>query len=134
MTESTGERQRRLFLNGATIMTTPTDRHVRIAREAGYDGVELRAERLLEDADEVRAAAALVEPGEVWSLNGIQVKVRADGSLEQELLESELEPRLAICRDVGARYLLIVPPRMAGVDRDRAMAGVRDGVVRIRDA
>ena len=41
-----------VYLNGATIMTTPTDRHVRIARETGYDGVEVRAERLLADPGE----------------------------------------------------------------------------------
>ena len=37
-----------VHLNGATIMTTPTDQHVRIARATGYAGVEVRAERLLE--------------------------------------------------------------------------------------
>jgi 2-keto-myo-inositol isomerase len=123
-----------VFLNGATIMTTPTDQHIRIAREAGYDGVEVRAERLLEDADELRAAADLVRPHEVWSLNGIQVKLTAEGSLRSDLLTDELEPRLAACEALGADYLLIVPPRMGGVSRDLALAGVRDGVRRIRDA
>ncbi len=122
-----------VYLNGATIMTTATDRHVEIARAAGYQGVEVRAERLLTDAEEVRRAAEIVRPGEVWSLNGIQVKTALDGSLRRDMLDEELPPRLEICRRVGAAYLLVVPPRMAGVDVDAAIAGVRDGVARIRD-
>ena len=51
-----------IYLNGATIMTTPTDRQVEIARRAGFDGVEVRSERLLEAPDEVRKAAAIVRP------------------------------------------------------------------------
>ena len=66
------------YLNGATIMTTPTDRHVRIARETGYDGVEVRAERLLADPAEVVTAADIVRPSEVWSLNGIQLQLTPD--------------------------------------------------------
>jgi 2-keto-myo-inositol isomerase len=123
-----------IHLNGATIMTTPTDVHVRIARDTGYAGVEVRAERLLVDAAETRAAAALVRPGEVWSLNGIQIQLAPDGTLERERLDDELVPRLGICRDVGAAFLLIVPPRMDQVSRPAAVAGVRDGVRRIQDA
>jgi 2-keto-myo-inositol isomerase len=123
-----------VYLNGATIMTTPTDRHLEIARATGYDGVEVRAERLLRDREEVRHAAESVRPGEVWSLNGIQVKVSRDGSLRRDLLDDELPPRLDVCRRLGATYLLVVPPRMAGVDVDAAIAGVRDGVARTRDA
>jgi sugar phosphate isomerase/epimerase len=125
-----------LHLNGATIMTTPTDTHVRIARDSGYAGVELRAERLLAPgADaELRAAASIVREGEVWSLNGIQIKVDADGALRLDLLDAELPPRLAICEALRARYLLVVPPRIAGVDGERALPGIIDGLSRIRDA
>jgi 2-keto-myo-inositol isomerase len=125
-----------LHLNGATIMTTPTDAHVRIAHDAGYAGVELRAERLLspDAADELRAAASLIRDGEVWSLNGIQIKVDADGTLRRDLLEAELAPRLAICRAVHARYLLVVPPRSAAVDGDRALPAIVEGLARIQDA
>jgi hypothetical protein len=59
-----------VYLNGATIMTTPTARHVDIAREAGFDGVEVRAERLLGAPDELQAAQRLVRPGEVWTWKG----------------------------------------------------------------
>ena len=38
---------RALFLNGATVMTTPTPRQLEVARAAGYQGIEARAERLL---------------------------------------------------------------------------------------
>jgi 2-keto-myo-inositol isomerase len=121
------------YLNGATLMTTPTDRLVQIARAAGYDGVEVRAERTLEDADEVRRASAQLRPGEVWSLNGIRVGIDADGSLERETLEADLEPRLAVCRALGAAYLLVVPPRVPGLDPALAIASVRKGLVILRD-
>ena len=123
-----------VFLNGATIMTTPTPQHIEIARRTGYAGVEVRAERLLGDSAEVAAAAAIVRPGEVWSLNGIQVKVDSDGVLRSDLLGAELPPRLEICRRLSAAYLLVVPPRNSDVDRAKAIAGVREGLAFIRDA
>ncbi|HLA16904.1 MAG TPA: sugar phosphate isomerase/epimerase [Candidatus Limnocylindrales bacterium] len=122
-----------LYLNGATIMTTPTVRHIEISRLAGFDGVEVRAERLLEAPDELAEAAAIVRPGEVWSLNGIQLQLAANGTLDRERLDSELPPRLDICRVLGAAYLLVVPPRSAGADRDRSIAAMRDGLAVTRD-
>jgi hypothetical protein len=68
-----------VHLNGATIMTTPTERHIRIARQTRYEGVEVRAERLLEAREEVAAAANIVRPGEIWSLNGIQLQLTPEG-------------------------------------------------------
>jgi 2-keto-myo-inositol isomerase len=124
---------RGLHLNGATIMTTPTDRHLAIARETGYAGVEVRAERLLVDAEELRLAASVVRPGEVWSLNGVGVGLRGDGSLDRPTLQTDLPPRLAICRRVGATYLLAVPPRRAGIEPARAVESVREGLELARD-
>ncbi len=122
-----------IHLNGATIMTTPTDQHLRIARAAGYAGVEVRAERLLAAPHELRAAAAIVEPGEVWSLNGIQFQLLADGTLDRARLAVEIAPRLEICGALGAGYLLVVPPRTSGVDRGKAIVAMRDGLVIARD-
>ncbi|MFZ5852905.1 MAG: sugar phosphate isomerase/epimerase family protein [Chloroflexota bacterium] len=122
-----------IYLNGATIMTTPTDRQVEIARRAGFDGVEVRSERLLEAPDEVRKAAAIVRPGEVWSLNGLQLQLRADGELDRARLDEELPPRLEICRALGAAYLLVVPPRAAGADRGQAIRAMREGLSVARD-
>lgn len=122
-----------VFLNGATIMSTPTARHIVIARATGFDGVEVRAERLLGAPDELAEAAAVVRPGEVWSLNGIQLQLRPDESVDRERLEAELPRRLEICRALGAAYLLVVPPRIAGADRGRSIAAMRDGLVVIRD-
>ena len=127
-------RHEKVFLNGATIMTTPTPRHVRIARESGYDGVELRAERLLESAGEVREAAQEARPGEVWSLNGVRISLLPGGGLDRPTLEADLEPRLAICRDVGAAYLLAVPPRLPGVTAQASLPGTREGLQLARDA
>jgi 4-hydroxyphenylpyruvate dioxygenase len=123
-----------VHLNGATIMTTPTDRHLRIARETGYDGVEVRAERLLTAPDELAAAADLVRPTEVWSLNGIQLQLTPEGDLDRGRLAAEMGPRLDICRRLAAAYLLVVPPRAAGADRERAIGAMRDGLAILRDA
>ena len=123
-----------VHLNGATIMTTPTDRHLRIARETGYDGVEVRAERLLAAPSEVAAAADLVRAGEVWSLNGIQLQLTPEGGLDHERLAAEMSPRLDICRRLAVAYLLVVPPRTAGADRERAIGAMRDGLAILRDA
>lgn len=122
-----------IYLNGATIMTTPTARHIEISRAAGFDGVEVRAERLLGAPHELGEAAAIVRPGEVWSLNGIQLKLQADGTLDRKRLDAELPPRLEICRALGAAYLLVVPPRAAGANRGRAIGAIRDGLAVIRD-
>jgi hypothetical protein len=64
-------------------MTTPTDRHLRIARETGYEGVEVRAERLLVAPEEVAISADMVRPSEIWSLNGIQLQLTPDGGLDR---------------------------------------------------
>lgn len=120
--------RRRIHLNGATIMTTTTDRHVEIARATGFDGVEVRAERLLDEPDELARAARLVEPGEVWSLNGIQVQIDEMGRLDRDRLAAELRPRLEICAVLGAAYLLVVPPRRPGLSSDRALPAMRDGL------
>jgi 2-keto-myo-inositol isomerase len=122
-----------VHLNGATIMTTPTDRHLRIARETGYDGVEVRAERLLGAPKEVAAAAVMVRPGEIWSLNGIQLQLTPEGRLDHARLTAEMGPRLDICRRLAAAYLLVVPPRAAGADRERAIDAMRDGLAILRE-
>ena len=123
-----------VHLNGATIMTTPTDHHLRVAREAGYAGVEVRAERLLGAPDEVTAAAAEVEAGEVWSLNGIQLQLTPEGRLDRDRVVAEMAPRLDICGRLAAAYLLVVPPRAAGADRDRSIEAMREGLSIVRDA
>src|SRR5437870_5443515 len=51
-----GVRGGRLYLNGATVMTTSTDRQLAVAREAGFSGIEARAERLTGAAGGVRVA------------------------------------------------------------------------------
>src|SRR3954464_13035935 len=93
-----------VHLNGATIMTTPTDLHIRIARETGYEGVEVRVERLLAAPTEVATSGDMVRPGEVWSVNGIQLQLDLDGGLDQGRLGAEMAPRLDICRRLGASY------------------------------
>jgi 2-keto-myo-inositol isomerase len=122
-----------VYLNGATIMSTPTPRSLEVAREAGFAGIEARAERLLEDADELAATAEAVRPGEVWSLNGVRISLLTDGSLDHERLQTDLTPRLEICRQIGAAALLAVPPRQRGLPETDAMAGIREGLLLARD-
>ena len=121
------------FLNGATIMSTSTPRSVEVAREAGFDGIEARAERLLADPAEVAATAETVRPGEVWSLNGIRLSLLAGGTLDRERLEADVGPRLEACRAIGAAYLLAVPPRMSGLSEDSALPAIRAGLELVRD-
>ena len=122
-----------VYLNGATIMTTPTAEHIAIARRTGYSGVEVRAERLLGAPEELAQAASIVRPGEGWSLNGIQVKLGTDGRPRRDLLDEELPPRIELCRALGARYLLVVPPRAAGLPVAAAVRGMQAGLAIVRD-
>lgn len=114
-------------------MTTPTPIQLELARGAGFSGIEARAERLLADPAEVAATSQAVRPGEVWSLNGVRVGLTADGGLERETLQADLGARLEICRAIGAAYLLVVPPRVAGLDETAALPGIREGLMVARD-
>ncbi len=122
-----------IYLNGATIMTTPTQRSLEIARETGYAGIEARTERLLNDPAEVRATASMVRPKEVLTLNGVALTVQADGRMDRRLIEDDLRPRLKICQALGAPYLLAIPPRAPGLETRRAVPGTRDALELARD-
>jgi 2-keto-myo-inositol isomerase len=123
----------KVFLNGATIMTTPTVRSLEVARQAGFAGIEARAERLLVSEDEVRTAAKAVREGEVWSLNGVRLSLQPDGTLDAPTLRADLSPRLRVTRELRAPYLLAVPPRIAGLSPPQALPGIRAGLVLARD-
>ena len=113
-----------IYLNGATVMSTPTERVLAIARDAGFAGIEARAERLLNHTDEVRAAALAAASGEVFSLNGISLTLRPDGHMDRGVLEADLPLRVAICNELGAVYLLAVAPRAPGLRVNDAMLGL----------
>jgi 2-keto-myo-inositol isomerase len=122
-----------IYLNGATVMTTPTARSLELARATGYAGIEARTERLLEDAAEVRATAGIVQPGDVLTLNGVALTVQADGRMNRRLIEDDLKPRLQICQALGAPLLLAIPPRAPGLATRRAIPGTRDALEMARD-
>ncbi|TMD42013.1 MAG: sugar phosphate isomerase/epimerase [Chloroflexi bacterium] len=122
-----------IYLNGATLMTTPTERVLALAREAGYAGIEARAERLLQDSAEVRATAEIARPNEVLSLNGIALTLRSDGRMRRDLIGAELETRLRICRELGSPYLLAISPRAPGLQTGHAIRGTRDALELARD-
>jgi 2-keto-myo-inositol isomerase len=123
----------KIYLNGATLMTTPTQRVLEIARAAGYAGIEARAERLLKDDAEVQATAEIARPQEVLTLNGVRLTLRDDGKVDRETLESDLAPRFQICRELQAPYLLAVPPRAPGMTTRSAIPGTRDALQLARD-
>jgi 2-keto-myo-inositol isomerase len=122
-----------VYLNGATLMRTPTQRVLEIARETGYAGIEARAERLLKDAAEVRTTVQTVRPREVLTLNGVALTVRADGRMDRRLIEDDLKPRLQICEELGAPYLLAIPPRAPGLETRRAIPPTRDALELARE-
>jgi 2-keto-myo-inositol isomerase len=124
---------RAIYLNGATLMTTPTQNLLEIARKAGYAGIEARAERLLKDSAEVRATAEIARPDEVLSLNGVPLTLRPDGQVNRELLEADLQPRLHLCKEIGTGYLLAIPPRAPGLATQQAIPGTRDALELARD-
>jgi 2-keto-myo-inositol isomerase len=121
------------YLNGATIMTTPTPLQLEVARRAGFSGIEARAERLIQDPAETASTARGVRDGEVWSLNGVRIGVTRDGGLERETLEAELNATLQICEEIGAGYLLLVPPRGHGLSEAEALRAIREGLALARD-
>jgi 2-keto-myo-inositol isomerase len=122
-----------IYLNGATLMTTPTPRVIQVARDMGYAGIEARTERLLKDAAEVRATAEMVRPKEVLTLNGLALTVRADGRMDRRLIDDDLKSRLQICQELGAPYLLAIPPRAPGLETRRAIPATRDALELARD-
>src|SRR5207249_2551011 len=122
-----------VYLNGATLMTTPTQRVLEIARDTGYAGIEARAERLLSDSGEVRATAEVARPTDVLTLNGVALTVRADGRMDRQRLETDLGPRLRICGDLGSPYLLAIPPRARGLATGNAIPGTRGALELARD-
>ena len=122
-----------VYLNGATLMTTPTQRVLEIARDTGYAGIEARAERLVTDRAEVRATAEVARPKDILTLNGVALTVRADGRVDRQLLETDLGSRLRICGDLGSPYLLAIPPRAPGLATRRAIPGTRDALELARD-
>ena len=122
-----------VYLNGATLMTTPTQRVLEIARDTGYAGIEARAERLVTDSAEVRATAEVARSNDILTLNGVALTVRADGRVDRQLLETDLGSRLRICSDLGSPYLLAIPPRAPGLATRRAIPGTRDALELARD-
>jgi 2-keto-myo-inositol isomerase len=122
-----------IYLNGATLMTTDTKRVLEIAREAGYAGIEARAERLLHDSHEVRATAEIAQANEVLTLNGVALSLRSDGWMNRDLIDADLPPRLRICKEIGSPYLIAIAPRAPGLRTGRAIPGTRDALELVRD-
>lgn len=126
-----------LYLNGATLMTTPTPRQLEVALKAGFAGIEARAERLRgkEHQSELEATrSALKQGGKVLSLNGLGLQPLPDGKLDAKKLEADLPELLDITAALGAGLLLVVPLRAAGVSFEAALEGMREGLARAQEA
>jgi 2-keto-myo-inositol isomerase len=122
-----------IYLNGATLMTTPTQRVLEIARHVGYAGIEARAERLLADVSELHATTEIVHPNDVLSLNGVALTLHRDGRVNRDVLDEDLAPRLRICKEIGSPFLLAIPPRAPGVETRPAIAGTREALKHARE-
>jgi len=122
-----------IYLNGATLMTTPTQRVLEIARRVGYAGIEARAERLLADVSELHATTEIARPNDVLSLNGVALTLHRDGRVNRDVLDEDLAPRLRICKEIGSPFLLAIPPRAPGVETRAAIAGTRDALKHARE-
>jgi 2-keto-myo-inositol isomerase len=53
--------------------------------------------------------------------------------MDRQVIEGDLQPRLQICQDLGAPYLLAIPPRAPGLETRRAIPGTRDALQLARD-
>jgi 2-keto-myo-inositol isomerase len=122
-----------IYLNGATLMTTPTQRVLEIARRVGYAGIEARAERLLADVSELHATTEIARPNDVLSLNGVALTLHRDGRVNRDVLDEDLAPRLRICKEIGSPFLLAIPPRAPGTETRAAIAGTREALKHARD-
>ena len=122
-----------IYLNGATLMTTPTQRVLEIARHVGYAGIEARAERLLADVSELHATTEIARPNDVLSLNGVALTLHRDGRVNRDVLDEDLAPRLRICKEIGSPFLLAIPPRAPGVETRPAIAGTREALKHARE-
>jgi 2-keto-myo-inositol isomerase len=127
-----------LYLNGATLMTTPTPRQLEVALKAGFSGIEARAERLRgrERRGELEATAAALKEmgGRVLSLNGLGLQALPGGRLDTRKLEADLPELLDIAAALGAGLLLVVPLRAAGVSFEAALEGMREGLAQAQAA
>jgi 2-keto-myo-inositol isomerase len=132
------ERPANLYLNGATIMTTPTPRQLEVAVSAGFAGIEARAERLRgrENAGELSATVKAVTSGggKVLSVNGLGLQALPDGELDAKQLSADLPELLDITASLGAPLLLVVPMRAPGVSFEAALEGMREGLARAHEA
>jgi len=121
-----------LYLNGATLMTTPTPRQLEAALKAGFSGIEARAERLRgkEKRGELEATAAALKAmgGRVLSLNSLGLQVLPGGTLDTRKLGADLPELLDVAAALGAGLLLVVPLRAAGVSFEVALEGIREGL------
>lgn len=127
-----------LYLNGATLMTTSTPRQLEAALNAGFAGIEARAERPRdrEHRGELEATASALQEigGRVLSLNGLGLRVLPGGKLDTLKLEADLPELLDIAAALGTGLLLVVPLRAAGVSFEAALEGIREGLTRACEA
>jgi 2-keto-myo-inositol isomerase len=121
-----------LYLNGATIMTTPTPRQLEVALAAGFAGLEVRTARLCgsDNASELKATIAAVTSSGAKILNiaDLALHTGPDGIVDQKRLEAELPEILDLTNALNAPYLGIVPVPADGVSFEQVMPSMRDAL------
>lgn len=121
-----------LYLNGATIMTTPTPRQLEVALEAGFKGLEVRTARLCgpENAGELKATIEAVASSGAKILNiaDLALHTGPDGIVDQKRLEAELPEILDLTNALNAPYLGIVPVPADGVRFEQVLPSMREAL------
>jgi 2-keto-myo-inositol isomerase len=128
----------RLALNGATIMPSPLERDIEIAREAGFGALEVWAGKLpayLErhSLGDLRAAfeSAGIAP---WCINSIEDITFRDAAGRGALVH-EVERLAEVAAAVGAPSIVVVPGRMPdGMSREDAVADAADALEEMAEA
>jgi 2-keto-myo-inositol isomerase len=102
----------RLALNGATIMPSPLEDDVRIAADAGFDALEMWAQKLpaylehhtLEELRDDLAARGL----QPWTINSIE-RITFGGPDRDREAHMECERLSDVARAIGAPAIVVVP-------------------------
>jgi 2-keto-myo-inositol isomerase len=107
----------KLALNGATTMRADLATDIRVAREAGFDGLEIWAAKLrkfLQSGTPTELKSLFDEQGlEPYSINSVEHITFRDAAGQQRLF-AECEELCAIAQAINCPYLVVVPSPLPG--------------------
>jgi 2-keto-myo-inositol isomerase len=127
----------RLALNGATIMRSPLEGDIDVAAEAGYDALEIWADKLdaylrarsLEDLREQLVKRGLAP----WCINSIEDITFRDAAGRRDVL-ARLDRLSGVARAIGAPSIVVVPGRKPdGATRKDCVRDAVDALLAMSD-